>query len=205
MFPVKLWGSIRWVCFQMVSLCQCLFGVRTRKSDPEQTQCLCCQGLHSHRRSSHLCLSRLDGHRFALCILAHKQTSTLIPHNRLASCRIWYSSFRVPTSSVPSFCGMIGRRRRSARCCGDPNVICPHLFCLIRLPQLVQLTRCCGQSTCNTHTHTLVAPIIVRYVVTTRQCALNPMFIPIGVPTFWSEISDNPTACSGSKSCPNFL
>ena len=63
-------------------------------------------GCDSHQRSSHLCLSRFNDHGFAFCILGHKQTSTLIPYNRLASCRVRYSSFSVRVTSVPSCCWM---------------------------------------------------------------------------------------------------
>ena len=67
---------------------------------------LLCHGLDSHERPPHLCLSRFNRHEFAFCISGHKQTSTLIPHNRLASRRVRYSGFRVPVTPVPSCCWM---------------------------------------------------------------------------------------------------
>ena len=53
---------------------------------------------------------------FPCCILEHKQASTLIPHGRLASCRVRYSSFRVPVTPVPSCPGMPCRHHGAARC-----------------------------------------------------------------------------------------
>ena len=77
---------------------------------------LLCPGFDSHQRPAHLCLSRFNSHWFAFCIFGHKQTSTLITHNRLASCQARYSSFSVPVTSVPPCCQMPCRHHGSARC-----------------------------------------------------------------------------------------
>ena len=75
------------------------------RSGRKQTRCPCCgMGLTATKRSSHFCFSRFNGHWFAFCILGHKQTSTFIAHNRLASCRARYSRLRVSGSrdAVPA-------------------------------------------------------------------------------------------------------
>ena len=72
-----------------------------RKIRPERDPLpLLCPGFDSHQRPSYLCLSRFNRLSFAFCIFEHKQTSTLAPFNRLARCRVRYSSFRVPVTYV---------------------------------------------------------------------------------------------------------
>ena len=77
---------------------------------------LLCDGFESHQKPSHLWLSRFNRQEYAFCIFGHKQAWTLIPHNRLASRRVLYSSFRVPVTSVPSCCWMRCRHHCPARC-----------------------------------------------------------------------------------------
>ena len=67
---------------------------------------LLCHGFDSHQRPSHRCLSRFNGHEFALRIFGHKQSSTLVSHNRLARRGVLYSGCCVPVTSVPSCCWM---------------------------------------------------------------------------------------------------
>ena len=50
-----------------------------------------------------------------------KRTSTLVPHNRLASCRERYSRFSAPVTYVPSCCWMPCRHHGSTRCRVDPK------------------------------------------------------------------------------------
>ena len=52
--------------FTCLSLCQCLFCLRTREL---------CQELDNHHRTSHLCLSRLGDHGVASSTLGHEHTS----------------------------------------------------------------------------------------------------------------------------------
>ena len=75
---------------------------------------LLCHGLH---KASNLCWSRLNGHWLALGILGHKQTSTLVPHNRLANCRVRHSR-RVSRDALAVLRAAVS----------TPNVICPDLL-----------------------------------------------------------------------------
>ena len=102
------------------------------RAGPKQTRVsLLCHWVDRHRRPSHLCLSRVNRHEFAFCILGHKQTSTLVLHNRLASRRVLYSTFLVQRHIFP----------RVAGCHAGTTVLhaavpIPHVICLHRLSDL---------------------------------------------------------------------
>ena len=151
---------------------------------------------------SHLCFSRFNGHWSALCILGYKQPSTLIPHSRLASCRVWYSSFRVPMTPEPSYRGMPCRHHGPARCRVDSKRD-------LSAPPLSDLTPTAGQ------TDSMLCPInlsrtqvscqfLFPNVVTTRRLALDPISAPICVPTCVQKMCDNPSYCSASNFCTKF-
>ena len=134
---------------------------------------LLCPGVDNHQRSSHLCSSRFKGRWFAFRIFGHKQTSTLIPHNRLASCRARYSSFRVPVTSVPCVAGCLAGTTVLHAAVSTPNVMTPTAWPTDSNAVTRRLV-----------THPIVLPIYAPSVVTTRQLALKPMCVPICVPSF---------------------
>ena len=102
---------------------------RTIKPETDPLSLLC-HGLDSHQRPSHLCLSRFNRHEFAFCIFGHRQTSTLVPHNRLASRRVLYSGFHVPNDNCPPrVAGCLAGTTVLHAAVSSPNVICLHLLC----------------------------------------------------------------------------
>ena len=116
-FLFKLWGSIRWACFQMVSLCQCLFCTRTHDQARNRPTVLVVSWVWQPSEVFAPLLIRFNGHRFVFCFFGHKQTSTLIPQNRIACCRV---------------CWMPCWHHGSARC----SVDCKRDFCLHPLSDL---------------------------------------------------------------------
>ena len=92
-----------------------LYATRTMRPETDPLSLLC-HGFDSHQGSSHLCWSRFNGHKFTLYIFGHKQASTFIPHNGLASWRVRHSSSSVPVTSVPSCSWMQCRHHGSAHC-----------------------------------------------------------------------------------------
>ena len=94
------------------------------------TLCLLCHGFNSHQKCSHHCLSRFNSHGFALCIIEYMQTSTFIPYNRLANCRVRHSNF-VPLTLVSSCCWMPFRHHSPARCRVDSKREGVYTSCLI--------------------------------------------------------------------------
>ena len=151
---------------------------------------LLCHGLDSHERSSHLSLSR---RRLALSILGNEQTPTFTPHQRLASCRIQNSSFRVQVKLGPSSRGMPRRHHCPARRRIEPELDLSVVSS--DLTPAVQLTRCCGRSTCNAYNFSsysttrllglipsyvlVVAPTSLPNSVTTCQLALDPTLFQV--------------------------
>ena len=130
---------------------------------PRQTHCPCCvTGLTAIRglRNSACRDSMVIGLPF--CIFGHKQTSTLIPHDRLVRCRVRYSSFSIPVRSVPSCCWMPCRTSASDL---TPTAWPTDSINLSR-------TQLCRQ-------------FLLQNVVTTRHLVLDPIAVPSSfVPTF---------------------
>ena len=156
--------------------------------------------LYANARSgpkpSHLCLSRFSGRWFAFCIFGHKQTLTLISHNRLASYRVRYSSFSIPVTSVPSCCWMPWRHQMfcSLPCRLQTWFVCT-FFCLIWLQHL--LPQCCEPSTC--YTHNCFANFCSQCCDLPSVCSESNFCINL-CPNFCSNICDHPSSCSEPNS-----
>ena len=85
------------------------------RSSPKQTHCPCfVMGLTTRGFLTSACRDSIVV-SLPFCFFGHKQTSTLDPHNRLASRRV-YSGFCVPVTTVASRCWMPCRHHCPARC-----------------------------------------------------------------------------------------